>query len=105
VNSDLRQVLISIEPPILATSLAAILESRSIDVVVWTERVEGAVRCDLAIVSGSPPEQVEASTVLSLPDIEGNSGVGLLRVNGDTRTVQIGCLGDLMSVVEEFAVA
>lgn len=97
------RLIIAVDPPLLATSLAEALAGPTLDVVVGNGAMDAEVGADLAIVSGPGRDWVEAKTVISLPDQEGGSGMALLRSNGAVEPVVIADFDDLSRVVASLA--
>lgn len=94
----MRRLLIAVEPQLFASSLAEVF-SADFDVTLCTAEGDPACRAELAIVSDSRRDLVEADTVISLPDIEGNAGFALVWRGEKATPIRIGTLSDLVRAV------
>jgi hypothetical protein len=94
----MRRLLIAVEPQLLASSLAQVFGS-AYDVILCN--ADGGPDChaDLAIVSDSRRELIDADTIISLPDVEGNAGLAVVWQGDQATPVRIGTLNDLVRAV------
>jgi hypothetical protein len=96
--SERTQVLIAVDPPLFGTALAAVVRSWPLGVVVWADGGE-EIDCDVAVVTGALPVGVAARSVLTLPDLETGSPVGVLKVDGTWSSVELVGIDDVFGVI------
>ena len=96
----IRRLLISVEPRLLGTSLAVALDGPAVEIMVHNGGEPPRGRADVAIVTGADNGEIEASTVIALPNHEGGSGVALVRSGGEVEAVPVITYSDLRRVVD-----
>jgi DNA-binding response OmpR family regulator len=106
MDSERKRILVAVEPPLLADTLADLLRRAGLDDVdvVGPDAAEATLaggHYDGAVVTITLPKGSGADVVITLPDAEGSAGTGRVATGDGEAEVRIDDAVELIELLDE----